>query len=137
MRSRTTAEWEEAFAAVDLPHAPILTVGEALGHPQVAARGLVHEVDHPRLGHGAVVGPTVSLSRSSAPAPVPAPLLGQDTSAVLSAALGLTGEEISRLAEVGVVRTVTTGPAGSVNGGVMRAVGHRRCRVPAHRLPDP
>ena len=105
LRTRTTAEWEEAFAAVDLPHAPILTVGEALGHPQVAARGLVHEVDHPRLGHGGVVGPTVSLSRSSAPEPVPAPLLGQDTSAVLSAALGLTGEEISRLAEVGVVRT--------------------------------
>lgn len=113
LRTRTTAAWEEAFAAVDLPHAPILTVGEALGHPQVAARGLVHEVDHPRLGHGGVVGPTVSLSRSSAPEPVPAPLLGQDTSAVLSAALGLTGEEISRLAEVGVVRTAPPDRPGS------------------------
>jgi formyl-CoA transferase/CoA:oxalate CoA-transferase len=109
-RTRPTAWWEERLSAVDIPHAPILTVGQALRHPQVDARGLVHRVDHPRLGPTEVVGPTLAFSRSPAPDPIAAPLLGQHTASVLSGVLGLPKEEIDRLAATGVLRTVP--PAG-------------------------
>jgi crotonobetainyl-CoA:carnitine CoA-transferase CaiB-like acyl-CoA transferase len=105
LTTRTTAAWEEVFGALDLPTAPILSVGEVLSHPQVTARGLVHHVDHPRLGHTGVVGPTVTFSRSAAPEPVPAPLLGQDTVEVLSSVLGLSDEQIAALVHGGVVAT--------------------------------
>jgi crotonobetainyl-CoA:carnitine CoA-transferase CaiB-like acyl-CoA transferase len=108
LRTRTTAAWEEAFRAVDLPAAPILTVGQVLTHPQVAARGLVHEVDHPSLGPTQVVGPTIAFSRSASPTPSPAPLLGQDTAEVLSSVLGLEGDEITRLVGDGVVMAPTS-----------------------------
>lgn len=105
LNARTTAEWEEVLSAVDLPCAPILTVGQALFQPQVAARGLVRGVEHPRLGPTQVVGPTLAFSRSASPEPAPAPLLGQDTAAVLGGVLGLSDEEIERLSAAAVIRT--------------------------------
>ncbi|HYH34590.1 MAG TPA: CaiB/BaiF CoA-transferase family protein [Nocardioides sp.] len=44
-RQRTQAEWAEVFDATDACVAPVLTLGEAVTHPQLAARGTYVEVE--------------------------------------------------------------------------------------------
>jgi crotonobetainyl-CoA:carnitine CoA-transferase CaiB-like acyl-CoA transferase len=47
---RTTADWERAFAAADVPASAVLSFGAHLADPQVAANGTYREVDDPVLG---------------------------------------------------------------------------------------
>lgn len=44
-RTRTLAQWCEAFAALDLPFSPVLRAGELFADPHVRARGMVRELD--------------------------------------------------------------------------------------------
>jgi crotonobetainyl-CoA:carnitine CoA-transferase CaiB-like acyl-CoA transferase len=103
LRRRTTAEWEERLLAADIPHAPVLSVGQALRQPQVVARGLVQAMPHPRLGGIDVVGNPIRMSESAPVRPQPAPLLGENTRDVLGTVLGLSAEEIDALESEGVV----------------------------------
>lgn len=89
--------WQQVLSAADIPHAPVLTVGQALEHPQVAARAMVRRYRHPLLGDVPSVGPMVHMAGSAAPGPLPAPLLGQDTARILRRELGLSPERIDQL----------------------------------------
>jgi alpha-methylacyl-CoA racemase len=42
---RTLAEWQEIFADQDACVEPVLTISEAVDHPQLKARGMVVDVD--------------------------------------------------------------------------------------------
>ena len=50
LKTRTTAEWIDRLDAHDVPHAPVLTRGEMIEHPQVKANGIIIEIDHPHAG---------------------------------------------------------------------------------------
>jgi crotonobetainyl-CoA:carnitine CoA-transferase CaiB-like acyl-CoA transferase len=50
MQTRPAQEWLEVLAAADIPCGPIRGVGQALADPQVAARGMIVELEHPLLG---------------------------------------------------------------------------------------
>jgi len=63
--------------------------------PQIRARGMVVELDHPALGRVRVPGPPVKMSETPPAVTRPAPLLGQHTREVLREA-GYSDEEISR-----------------------------------------
>src|SRR5215471_2707533 len=76
-RQLPVAEWEARFEAGDVPHAPVLSVGQVLEHPQARARGMVAEVEHALLGRIRTTGRPITLPAHPAPAPEPAPLLGQ------------------------------------------------------------
>jgi crotonobetainyl-CoA:carnitine CoA-transferase CaiB-like acyl-CoA transferase len=103
LQKRTTAEWEHRLLAADIPHAPVLSVGQALRQPQIVARGLVQSMPHPRLGGVEVVGSPIRMS-GAAPVPAePAPLLGEHTRSVLSDVLGMTDDEIDALHSDGVL----------------------------------
>jgi len=82
----------------------INTIDRVLTHPQVAARGALVECEHPVAGRVTSVGPPVRLSDTPGRVRTPAPLLGQHTEEVLSARLGLTGADIARLRDAGVIR---------------------------------
>ena len=69
--------------------------------PQVQARGVFETVEHPRIGERAVVRPPwrlegVRVRRA-------APLIGEHTDYVLNEILGLSRDEIDRLAEAGAL----------------------------------
>jgi len=97
------AHWIAAFDAAGVPAGPVHSIGEALTHPQVLARDMVVEVDHPKAGRTRAVGFPVKLHGTPAVAPKPAPALGEHTRAVL-AEFGYTADEIDALIAEGVVR---------------------------------
>jgi len=76
--SRTRDEWAAAFAGRDACVTPVLSFGEVPGHPHMAARGTIIEVDGVRQ---AAPAPRFSRTVPDAPASPPAP--GADTDAVL------------------------------------------------------
>ena len=103
MKSRTVGDWLSAFEAASVPCGQVRTVGEALSSPQVAARGLLLERDHPRAGRGRYVGNPIRLDGEREASLRPPPLLGQHTVEILSGDLGLSGDRIEALKREGVV----------------------------------
>ena len=83
---RTSAEWSDRLTEYDVPHAPVMTRGEMIRHPQIQANELVVEHQHPDAGtlrqtrSPARFGGTPAEYRSGGPR------LGQHTVQVLSEA---------------------------------------------------
>jgi crotonobetainyl-CoA:carnitine CoA-transferase CaiB-like acyl-CoA transferase len=103
-RTRDTATWEQAFAAADVPCGPVLKVGQALHHPQAAARDMLVTVEHPVVGPIAMVGRPVKFP-GAAQAPLRAPpLLGQHTREILCGELGYSNAELQALYASGAVQ---------------------------------
>jgi crotonobetainyl-CoA:carnitine CoA-transferase CaiB-like acyl-CoA transferase len=104
LMQRTVAEWTERFEAANIPFAPILSVGEALEHPQTVARGMVETVDHPTAGRMRTVGRALKFSaHEPAPPVAPAPLLGQHTAEVLAEWAGVPASAVEDWHRRGVV----------------------------------
>jgi crotonobetainyl-CoA:carnitine CoA-transferase CaiB-like acyl-CoA transferase len=104
LRSATVDRWMTALADAGIPCGRVRTVAEALEGPQVAARGLLLDVDHPRAGRGRYVGSPIRLgSGEDRGSRRPPPLLGQHTEEVLGEWLGLSPAEVGDLAHGGVV----------------------------------
>ena len=99
---RTAAEWVEALHAAGIPAERINTVEEALKEPQVLARDMIVEVDHPRFGRIREIAPAIKIDRGGPPLR-PAPALGQDTETILRDYLGKTSDEIAALRAAGAV----------------------------------
>ncbi|MEU9519371.1 CaiB/BaiF CoA-transferase family protein [Streptomyces sp. NPDC048224] len=95
----TGAEAVELLDAVPVANARVNTLAEVWGHPQLAARGRLREVDTPAGPVPALAppGPTGEAPRMEA-----VPALGEHTRAVLGG-LGLSEEAVDALAAEGVV----------------------------------
>jgi crotonobetainyl-CoA:carnitine CoA-transferase CaiB-like acyl-CoA transferase len=103
LRTRTVAEWLAAFEEAGIPCGRVRNVGEALDSPQVAARGLLVDVDHPELGPGRYVGSPLHIDGATRSSRRPPPGLGEHTDEVLTGRLGLTPADLSDLRARGVV----------------------------------
>jgi crotonobetainyl-CoA:carnitine CoA-transferase CaiB-like acyl-CoA transferase len=103
LRSRTVGDWLSALGEAGIPCGRVRTVAEALENPQVAARGLLLDVEHPRAGRGRYVGSPIGLTGAGRGSRRPPPLLGQHTDEVLRDWLDLSGAEVEDLRQGGVV----------------------------------
>ncbi len=99
---KTADEWLTSLERAGLPCGAILSVGEALEHPQVRAREMVVERPHPKLKSVKMTGVPVKLSDTPGEAGAAPPLLGQDTEHVLRA-LGYTREQVADFKNRGVI----------------------------------
>jgi crotonobetainyl-CoA:carnitine CoA-transferase CaiB-like acyl-CoA transferase len=100
--ARPAVEWVEEFVAAGVPASVVNFAEEMADDPQVAAMGMMVDLEHAITGPQRVVGPLVRMSASPTAAVRPAPPLGAHTREVLAEA-GLTPEEIDRLVAGGVV----------------------------------
>jgi crotonobetainyl-CoA:carnitine CoA-transferase CaiB-like acyl-CoA transferase len=102
LRERTSAEWIRDFEAAGVPVGPVNQIGDMLADPQVAAREMVLEVDHPRAGRTKAIGMPIKFSEARADFTRPAPLLGQHGREILGD-LGYSAQEIETLQLAGAV----------------------------------
>jgi crotonobetainyl-CoA:carnitine CoA-transferase CaiB-like acyl-CoA transferase len=102
--TKTYEEWEAILVPAGIPMGAINTIDDVVRHPQVAARGVLVECEHPTAGKTRVVGPAVKLSDTPGAVRRPAPLLGEHTATVLRDTLGLGETELERLRSQGVIR---------------------------------
>ncbi len=102
MASRTSAQWVELLDAAGVPVGPIQTVDEVVTDPQVLARGMVGEVEHPTAGTLRTIGCPVRLTATPPQVRTAPPTLGQHTDDVL-AELGLDQTRIDDLRARGAV----------------------------------
>jgi crotonobetainyl-CoA:carnitine CoA-transferase CaiB-like acyl-CoA transferase len=103
MRQRSTREWLDRLAKAEIVCGPVKTVEEVLSGAQVAAREMVAQFDHPKLGPTKVCGIPIKLSRTPGEVRSAPPLLGQHSEEVLIERLGMDREEISRLRQCGAI----------------------------------
>ena len=98
----TVTEWISAFEAAGVPCGPILPPEHALIHPQLAARGMILETEHPRAGTVRSLGNPIKLDRTPPTSRTAAPVLGADTERILSE-IGIDDRTIAELRDSGVV----------------------------------
>jgi formyl-CoA transferase/CoA:oxalate CoA-transferase len=103
LATRGCAEWTDRLNAAGVPAGPVNTVPAALEQPQIAAREMVVEVEHPVAGMLRMLGTPLKLSAQPASIRRPPPVLGQHTDEILAEA-GYPAARIAELREAGVIR---------------------------------
>ncbi len=101
--ARSVADWDALLRDEGIPGGPILEIEQTLAHPQLAARGMVASLEHPRAGRIRVTGFPFGLSDTPCGPTGPPPLLGEHTDAVLAELLGADEATLERLRESGAI----------------------------------
>jgi crotonobetainyl-CoA:carnitine CoA-transferase CaiB-like acyl-CoA transferase len=99
--TRTRDEWLTRLDQADACVGPVNSVSEATRDPQLLARGMYLEVQHPSLGSIGQIGRPIGFRDHPPFEPARAPSLGEATLSVLDE-LGVAQEEIESLAAEGV-----------------------------------
>ncbi|MBI2178406.1 MAG: CoA transferase [Candidatus Tectomicrobia bacterium] len=105
LRSRPGEEWLDLFEKAGVPSAPVNTLDRALENEQVEAREMIRTYEYPGLGPVRMVGnPILDRVAGRNPDLRPAPLLGEDTEAVLKDILGYSEARIASLLASGAAK---------------------------------
>jgi glutaryl-CoA transferase len=94
---KTTDEWIAVMEAVGVPCGPINSLDRVFADPQVQARGIRVEMEHPLGGKVPLVANPIRMSASPVEYRRPPPGLGQHTTEVLENWLGMGAPEIAEL----------------------------------------
>jgi crotonobetainyl-CoA:carnitine CoA-transferase CaiB-like acyl-CoA transferase len=100
--TRTTDEWMARLEREGVPSGPINTLDRVFADPQIAAREMKVDIDHPTIGKLPMVGTPVK-AECVLQKLAPPPLLGEHTEKVLQRLLGLSSQEITRLEQENVI----------------------------------
>ena len=102
LATRTRREWVRDLTAAGVPCGSVREISEVLADPQLAARGMIAEVQHATIGTARVINSPVKLSETPASVRTAPPTLGQHTVAVLSE-LGYDQQQISTMRTAKVI----------------------------------
>jgi crotonobetainyl-CoA:carnitine CoA-transferase CaiB-like acyl-CoA transferase len=100
---RSTREWVELLESAGVPNGPINDIAQVFEEPQVKARGIRVELNHPVAGKLATVASPMRFSGTPLEHRAAPPLLGQHTDEVLRGILGKTDAEIGQLRADGTI----------------------------------
>ena len=92
-RSRGVAEWERVLDEAGIPVGRVRSVAEILNSPQLQARGMVVDREHPAIGSLRLVGNPIQFDGENHTATLPPPLRGEHTEDVLDAVGGSGGTD--------------------------------------------
>ncbi len=102
-KERSTREWVEALEAAGVPNGPINNIKQVFEEPQVVARGMKIEIDHPTAGKVPLVASPMRFSATPLEFRLPPPTLGQHTDEILRSVLGMSEAEIAQMHAGGIV----------------------------------
>lgn len=95
-------QWLDVFLQNNIPCGPIHTMDQVFNDPQVRAREMVLQVDHPEAGMVKLVGSPIKLSRTKPKMERHPPIPGEHTSEILQQA-GYSLAEITQLIEKQII----------------------------------
>ena len=98
----TRADLLARLDAADVPAGPINSVAEVFAEPQVQARGMAGELDHPTAGKVPQVFSPLKFTETPLTPTAAPPLLGAESDEILKT-LGYTDGEIARLHDQGAI----------------------------------
>jgi len=102
INTKTMQEWLDILNDAGVPCGPIYTVDQIFKDPQVLAREMLVEVDHPKCGKIQVTGSPIKLSETPAEITTHPPMLGEHNSSILQE-FGFSEEDITKLKEDKVI----------------------------------
>jgi crotonobetainyl-CoA:carnitine CoA-transferase CaiB-like acyl-CoA transferase len=100
---RKTSEWVELLDAAGVPNGPINDIAQVFAEPQVKARGVRVELEHPIAGKLPMVASPMRFSGTPLEYRLAPPLLGAHTDEILRDLLGRSAAEIAKLRADGVI----------------------------------
>ena len=103
MKAKTTREWVEELERVGIPCGPVNTIDQVASDPQILAREMIIDVQHPDAGKFKVVNTPFKFARTPYRAERASPDLGEHTEDILGQLLGMTHKEISELEGLSVI----------------------------------
>ena len=86
-----------------VPSAPVRNLFEVMHDPHLHQRGMLEWIDHPDLGRIVVPGSPLRFHEAGSIETTPSPRAGQHNVEIYGSWLGLSGEEIDKLREDGVI----------------------------------
>jgi crotonobetainyl-CoA:carnitine CoA-transferase CaiB-like acyl-CoA transferase len=101
---KTRAEWLPILIKADTCVSPVNEINELFEDPQIIARKMVVELDHPTLGKIKQVGIPFKMSETQPEIRSMAPLTGQNTEEILLE-LGYTKADIKKMKDAGQINT--------------------------------
>ncbi|MFP4136734.1 MAG: CaiB/BaiF CoA transferase family protein [Halomonas sp.] len=103
LAERDVDDWLTRCDAAGVPAGPINDFAQAMQDEHYLARGMVQEMDHPRIGRMKTIGFPSKFSRTPSRIRQPAPLFAQHTDEVLGE-MGLSAEELESLRAEGCIK---------------------------------
>ena len=102
MAQQPRSHWLELLEANNIPCGPINDYAHVFADPQVAARDMVVDVEHPTLGRLRTLGSPIKMSGTPPIVTRRAPMLGEHTIEVLGEA-GFSEGEIAEFRRIGAI----------------------------------
>lgn len=103
IRRKTSSEWTSILRRIKIPCGPIQSIDEVFSDPQVMAREMIVEIEHPEFGSVKTVANPIRYSQTPLVYHKAPPQLGEDTETVLANMLGFDEARIADLKFRGVV----------------------------------
>jgi crotonobetainyl-CoA:carnitine CoA-transferase CaiB-like acyl-CoA transferase len=101
-KTQPTETWLHLLEEAGVPSGPVLSLDQVYQHPQVQARSMDTEIEHPVAGRTHAIGFPVKYSTTPGHVYRPAPILGQHTFQILRQ-LGINPEQLQHLEAEGVL----------------------------------
>ncbi|WP_257350972.1 CaiB/BaiF CoA transferase family protein [Pseudalkalibacillus decolorationis] len=102
IKRKTTKEWTQVLNENGIPCGPINSINEVFEDPQLKAREMVIEMEHPKAGNIKLVGSPLKLSRTPIEVRRHPPLPGEHTEEVLKE-IGYTHNHIKDLRNKNII----------------------------------
>jgi crotonobetainyl-CoA:carnitine CoA-transferase CaiB-like acyl-CoA transferase len=99
----TRAEIFAATGAHGVPSAPVRDLHEVLGNAHLLQRGMIEQIEHPRLGRISVPGSPLRFHGTAQTPATPSPDIGAHNAEVLAELLGIGAAEVQALRDDGVI----------------------------------
>lgn len=95
--ARETSEIARLLDEAGVPYAKVASVAEVVRSPQIAAREMIVEAEHPTLGRIRMPGNPIKMEKTPPTVRKAPPTVGEDNDYVYREVLGLSADELDRL----------------------------------------
>lgn len=103
MKTQTSQHWIDALVKEHVPCGPIQNIKQVFEDPQVIARQMKIELEHPDMGIVPGIANPIKFSKTQQEYKKAPPKLGEDTGIILQRILNKTPEEVARLRTLNVL----------------------------------